>query len=349
MKLARLLATHHNEDANVARTQVGHEGNVVIVPVYWRRRTVIRLVSIIYFIAVCTQKRDNQPPAASMPPKESDRLLNQKHDEDAAHPHHAPPLFLSMRSSSTLMEEGGLFSENNKKKRRYFCLGGSCYLTVAMIAIAATLGVFASRAFLKHFGDGGAGNNKPQARTGPYQLTELQVGKKLFDFYEFYEGADSLGSAGYNTYTAEKRALALGLLNVTQEQGGDEVVYLNTLPTEQGPRESVRLEGLRRFDAGLFILDIDHMPAGCGQWPAFWLTDEDYWPDHGEIDIVEGVNYQTQAKTALHTSDRCSMYAHVADYSFSGHWDRATGIPDTFTGAMDTQTSVPADNVSAVQ
>ena len=201
---------------------------------------------------------------------------------------------------------------------------------------------------MKHFGDGGRGNKQQQARTGPYQLTELQVGKKLFDFYEFYEGADSLGSAGFNTYTAEKRALALGLLNVTQEHSGDEFVYLNTRPTEQGPRESVRLEGRRRFDAGLFLLDIDHMPAGCGQWPAFWLTDEDYWPDHGEIDIVEGVNYQTQAKTALHTSDRCSMYAHVADYSFSGHWDRATGIPDSFTGAMDTQTSVPADNVSAV-
>jgi len=165
------------------------------------------------------------------------------------------------------------------------------------------------------------------------------------EFYDFYEGADSLGSAGYNTYTAKSRALQRGLLNVTKQ----DVVFIQSLPTEKGPRESIRLEGKHRFgsrEGGLFIVDLDHMPAGCGQWPALWLTDEDNWPMNGEIDFIEGVNYQTAAKTALHTSNECSMYAHVADYSFSGHWDRATGIPDTFTGAMDFETSLPADNVS---
>ena len=45
-----------------------------------------------------------------------------------------------------------------------------------------------------------------------------------------------------------------------------------------GNRESVRLEGKRRFDRGLFILDVEHMPSGCGVWPAWWLTDEEAWP-----------------------------------------------------------------------
>ncbi len=49
-------------------------------------------------------------------------------------------------------------------------------------------------------------------------------------------------------------------------------VYMSTSPTEEGPRDSVRLEGLRRFNRGLFILDVRHMPAGCATWPAFWLT-----------------------------------------------------------------------------
>jgi hypothetical protein len=113
-----------------------------------------------------------------------------------------------------------------------------------------------------------------------------------------------------------------------------------------GPRESIRLEGKHRFQqsGGLFILDVDHIPAGCGQWPAFWLADTDHWPNHGEIDIVEGINTQSFVKTALHTSDHCSMYAHVPSYRMTGQWDRATGIPDTYTGKMDNATTVPADN-----
>ena len=78
--------------------------------------------------------------------------------------------------------------------------------------------------------------------------------------------------------------------------------------------------------------------------PTFSNSDEDNWPKNGEIDIVEGVNYQVAAKTALHTSESCSMYAHSPSYAFTGEFDRATGLPDTFTGIPATETSVPADN-----
>jgi hypothetical protein len=121
-------------------------------------------------------------------------------------------------------------------------------------------------------------------------------------------------------------------------------VIIKSSPTEAGPRESVRLEGRKRYDRGLFVLDLDHMPAGPGVWPAFWLTDEGDWPDHGEIDIVEGINNQTRAKTALHTSAQCNMFAHVPDYAKTGTWDRATGIPDTFTGKLNNETNKEADD-----
>jgi Glycosyl hydrolases family 16 len=176
-------------------------------------------------------------------------------------------------------------------------------------------------------------------RTGPYELSEVHQGTNFINFYDFYEGADSMGSAGYNTYTSSDRAKSMGLVSPDKS-----LFTMRSIPTTTGPRESVRLEGRTRFDAGLFLLDLDHMPTGCGQWPAFWLTDEDHWPDHGEIDILEGVNYQAHAKTALHTSAVCSQYAHVPAYAMTGTWDRATGIPDTFTGQMDFETSVPADN-----
>ena len=39
-------------------------------------------------------------------------------------------------------------------------------------------------------------------------------------------------------------------------------VYLSSSPTKEGPRNSIRLEGKRRFNRGLFIIDLRHMPAG---------------------------------------------------------------------------------------
>ena len=66
------------------------------------------------------------------------------------------------------------------------------------------------------------------------------------------------------------------------------------------------------------------MPAGCGVWPAFWLTDEANWPVHGEIDIVEGVNYQNVAKTALHSTKGCSMN-DIPLGTMTGSWDTAQG------------------------
>jgi hypothetical protein len=142
----------------------------------------------------------------------------------------------------------------------------------------------------------------PNQPIGPYRLLEKQEGSEFFDYYTFYEGPDSVGSNGYNTYVAMHHALDIGIVNVSMEasernvfgqarqsrrvtiddtEGADlkkemteSFVYLNSAPTEAGPRSSIRLEGNRRFDRGLFIIDLRHMPAGCGVWPAFWLTDE---------------------------------------------------------------------------
>mmetsp|Transcript_28729 Transcript_28729/g.60947 ORF Transcript_28729/g.60947 Transcript_28729/m.60947 type:complete len:762 (+) Transcript_28729:27-2312(+) len=111
-------------------------------------------------------------------------------------------------------------------------------------------------------------------------------------------------------------------------------VLLSSSPTPGGPRDSLRLEGRRRFNRGLFIIDLRHMPAGCGTWPAFWLTDEANWPVNGEIDIVEGVNYQDTAKTALHSTRECMM-DDVPEGSKTGSWDTAVGIPNRKTGIPD--------------
>lgn len=183
-------------------------------------------------------------------------------------------------------------------------------------------------------------NNSHIKYTGPFQLIELQQGGDLLNYYDFFDGSDSVGSAGFQTYVSRQKANKLGLLDVHP----DGSLTMKSAPNAGKQRFSIRLEGKRRFERGLFLLHVDHIPAGCGTWPAFWLTDEDNWPMNGEIDIVEGVNDQTNAKTALHTSESCSMYAQVPPYAQTGDWDRSTGIPNTFTGNLDNDTSVPADN-----
>eukprot|EP00526_Cylindrotheca_closterium_P013503 CAMPEP_0113647456 /NCGR_PEP_ID=MMETSP0017_2-20120614/25118_1 /TAXON_ID=2856 /ORGANISM="Cylindrotheca closterium" /LENGTH=535 /DNA_ID=CAMNT_0000559509 /DNA_START=176 /DNA_END=1783 /DNA_ORIENTATION=+ /assembly_acc=CAM_ASM_000147 len=205
----------------------------------------------------------------------------------------------------------------------------------------------------------------PNVPAGPYRLLERQEGENFFDFWSFYEGPDSAGSNGYITYVSEARAKVLGIANVTmekddldvyfaddddddnnnstrrkrrrrklKEQPEEPFLYMKTAPTPNGPRESIRLEGKRRYNRGLFIIDLRHMPQGCGLWPAFWMTDEANWPVNGEIDIVEGVNYQTEAKTALHTTKQCDMY-DVPQGTMTGTWDTAVGIPDRKTGIPD--------------
>jgi len=184
----------------------------------------------------------------------------------------------------------------------------------------------------------------PSRPSGPYKLVQVQTGDDFFDFYDFYNGPDSIGSAGHQDYVGPiKDAKQKGLANVTEEEG-TKYIYLNSNPTYEGKREALRLEGKKRFNRGLFIADIKHLPVGCGVWPAFWLTDDDNWPENGEVDIIEAMNYQTRARATLHTSEGCTMWGNVVPNSHTGEWDRAECIPDLYTGVPDCKTSKEADD-----
>ena len=56
--------------------------------------------------------------------------------------------------------------------------------------------------------------SRPAQRSGPYELSELHRGHEFANFYDFGEGADSVGSAGYNMYISRDRAIALRLIRV---------------------------------------------------------------------------------------------------------------------------------------
>ena len=127
---------------------------------------------------------------------------------------------------------------------------------------------------------------------GPYMIIERQEGEDFFQYYSFYEGRDSVGSNGFNTYVSMQAAKDLNIVNVSYEPdeldvygtghrhrrqtrrlqtaaaadddraGKEPFVYMSSAPTIGGPRNSIRLEGNRRFNRGLFVIDLRHMPAG---------------------------------------------------------------------------------------
>merc|ERR1719220_2546004 len=83
------------------------------------------------------------------------------------------------------------------------------------------------------------------------------------------------------------------------------------------------MQSKARYRSGLFIVDVEHMPTGCGTWPAFWMYGEDddnLWPKWGEIDIIEVVHTMNRAMTTLHSSELCSQASMQAGRDFTGYW-----------------------------
>ena len=56
----------------------------------------------------------------------------------------------------------------------------------------------------------------------------------------------------------------------------------NVYPLSGPGRPSVRITSKAKYNHGLFVLDLAHMPFGCGTWPAYWLLGPN-WPNNGEI------------------------------------------------------------------
>jgi len=80
----------------------------------------------------------------------------------------------------------------------------------------------------------------------------------------------------------------------------------NDWPNGGDGRPAVRIVSDNTYTHGLFILDLVHMPWGCGTWPAYWLVGPD-WPYNGEIDIIEGVNTLLSDSMSLHTDSGCTI------------------------------------------
>lgn len=88
----------------------------------------------------------------------------------------------------------------------------------------------------------------------------------MTDFYgafDFWNAPDPTN--GFVKYVDMATAQGMGLMNSTPgvvSWGVD-----TTNPTPEG-RPSIRLTSKKSYEAGLVVLDVAHMPTGCGTWPA---------------------------------------------------------------------------------
>ncbi|KAL4887714.1 concanavalin A-like lectin/glucanase domain-containing protein [Aspergillus karnatakaensis] len=133
-----------------------------------------------------------------------------------------------------------------------------------------------------------------------YVLTDDYTPDTFFDKFNFFTDADP--THGHVDYIDRGSAEAAGLISVGSS------IHMGVDTTNNAPngRQSVRLESTAAYNKGLFVIDLAHMPHGCGVWPAFWLLGPS-WPTGGEVDIIENVNSATTNHMTLHTSEGCSL------------------------------------------
>ncbi|KAI0283293.1 concanavalin A-like lectin/glucanase domain-containing protein [Russula aff. rugulosa BPL654] len=137
----------------------------------------------------------------------------------------------------------------------------------------------------------------------------------FFQSFNFFTGEDP--THGTVTYVDNTTAFANNLSYISWDgkviMKGDDT---STLQAGQN-RESVRVSSNKIYNTGLFILDINNAPWGCGVWPAFWTLGNGTWPQNGEIDIIEGVHDNEHNQVTWHTNPGCNLTLPVNN-SYTG-------------------------------
>ncbi|EIW84558.1 glycoside hydrolase family 16 protein [Coniophora puteana RWD-64-598 SS2] len=132
-------------------------------------------------------------------------------------------------------------------------------------------------------------------------IDDVYQGSTFFDAFGFYTGPDPTHFLDAND------SFSSGLAYV-QDDGkvimkGDDTTQL----AYGANRNSVRISSYKQYNGGLFILDVDRAPWGCGVWPAWWTLGDGTWPYTGEIDIIEGVHANEHNQVTWHTAPGCNV------------------------------------------
>ncbi|KAI0825151.1 glycoside hydrolase family 16 protein [Trametes gibbosa] len=146
-----------------------------------------------------------------------------------------------------------------------------------------------------------------------WAIQDIYQGKTFFDTFNFFTGDDP--THGMVNYTDQNTAVRNNLSFVTDDgrviMKGDDTTWL-----QPGVyRNSVRISSQKQYNTGLFILDLNRAPWGCGVWPAWWTLGGGQWPYTGEIDILEGVHDNAHNQVTWHTGPNCTLNPNT---SFTG-------------------------------
>jgi len=150
-------------------------------------------------------------------------------------------------------------------------------------------------------------------------MSKSYVDEHFFSHFDFWDEQPD-PTHGSVEYLGKDAAFSHGLANASHDR-----VYMGAdMLNVASMRPSVRVTSKAQFNEGLFIISLDHIPTGCGTWPAFWMYGADaehVWPTWGELDIIEGAHKSTVSSSTLHTTEGCDQSALQPGTDFNGTWN----------------------------
>lgn len=140
------------------------------------------------------------------------------------------------------------------------------------------------------------------ANDGTYGLDWQAKGEGFFEAFDFMIGDGNHGASDFaGSYEDAKR------LGVVESTSSYSVLRSGSTSDKAFKRVTAKIATKKSWKHFLAAVRFNHVPYGCGVWPAFFtLGTGSEWPHGGEMDILEYVNDQG-SMTSFHTSHECKL------------------------------------------
>ncbi|VDB91564.1 unnamed protein product [Peniophora sp. CBMAI 1063] len=134
------------------------------------------------------------------------------------------------------------------------------------------------------------------ALAGTFGLSDSYEGEDFINDWNF-EAIDDPNHGTVN-YVSKSTAISQGLVFASGSNFTLRADDTNVVSSSSSGRNSVRIQSPHTYNSHVTVVNLAHMPKGCGTWPAIWEVGPS-WPFDGEVDIVEGSNDIVSASPRL--------------------------------------------------